>query len=153
MKRALVYTAALLACTSLVFAADPFIGSWNANMEKSQTDPNHRAKQAGMRFEEASEGYRLTVSGINGKGETVSNTIVLYLDGKEHPAPGEENAMMSASKPDPLTLELVGKKDGHETGRTLFVVSQDGTVLTTTASGKDGKDRPFKSVMVLEKAQ
>lgn len=140
----------VLVCSAFLFAADPFVGEWKANLDRSQPDPRHRPKEARARFEADPLGYRLTAYGINGAGHAESQTSVFNLDGKEHATPDGETTILSR-KPDDRTIETIAMSHGQEVGRGVYVVSEDGKTLTATVSGKAADHQPFKTMLLFER--
>ena len=68
-----------------------FLGTWIANLSKSQRHANHQFESATLRFDMSGDAVRLTHSGLNAKGEQESGTTMFHPDGKEYPveqAPG-----------------------------------------------------------------
>src|SRR5687768_15807146 len=64
-----------------------FAGSWIADLEKSQRDPNHQFSGLTIKFEFVDETVLLTYSGINKSGNAEGATRKLHPDGKERPIP------------------------------------------------------------------
>lgn len=139
-----------LSCT--LAAADPFTGSWTANLAKSTRDPHHLFQSASLRFEFDGALLRLTSGGVNMAGKPVSSTIELHVDGKEYAAPGAPAGVVVATRRvDQRTLEVVSKRDGRVIGRGTNQVSSDGKTLTANVAGTDAKGRNFESVVVFDR--
>jgi hypothetical protein len=63
------------------------IGSWIANLDRSQRHANHQFHQATMRIEIEGEHVSLIYGGINASGRAEHGAQTLHADGQEHPAP------------------------------------------------------------------
>jgi hypothetical protein len=55
------------------------------------------------------------------------------------------------TRPEPNTIHVESRKEGHIVGRASYVVSGDGKSLTATVSGVDGKQRSFQTRMVFDR--
>ncbi len=142
-----------IACLAagLAFAADPIAGSWKANLEKSQRDPNHKFSQASLRIEVEGGKVRLAIEGVNQAGKAVSSTQEFIADGKERPAQGAPEGFTAAATRDARSFEMTGRKDGKVVGRGRYAVSADGKELTVTTTGVDEKGREYKAVVVFDR--
>jgi hypothetical protein len=69
----------LLAAASVAAAADPLAGEWQANLQKSKRDPNHRFSQASMRIEVEGHNLRLIIEGANQAVKPVKQTQELLV--------------------------------------------------------------------------
>src|SRR5579864_258840 len=108
--------------------ADPFVGTWKLNVEKSEFDANHRPRAGTMVYELDAEGYYLqTAEGINEKGEKCAERPQRLLpDGKEHPIPDFPGLKCLVTRPDPNTIMSEARReDGSVVGGGTFVVSAD----------------------------
>lgn len=115
-------------------AADPVLGTWKLNVEKSKFAG--APLTAATRVYTESKGlYTLTqkITSADGK-ETSSKTT--YREGKEEkqPAGGVSDATV-AKKIDSHTWNFELKKDGKVVGHVHRVVSTDGKMLTVHNSG------------------
>src|SRR5262245_20635826 len=133
-------------------SADPLAGSWKANIEKSQRDPNHQFSEATMRFDVKPDGITLNVSGINKAGHPESSTVVFHPDGKAYPV-AEAPGITAISTRTERKLESVGMKDGVELARSVYEVSADGATLTATVKGVDASGKPFAQVIVFDRVR
>ena len=127
--------------------ADPFVGTWKLNPEKSEFDPNHRPTAGTMLFELDAQGnYLMKAEGTSAKGEKVAERPAKFIpDGKAHPIPGVPGLTAVSTRPDPNTLQGEARReDGSIVGGGTYVVSADGKSLTVTNSGIDSQLRPFQ---------
>jgi len=127
--------------------ADPFVGTWILNVEKSEFDANHRPRAGTMVVKRDEHGYYLQeAEGINEKGEKcVERPMRFIADGKPYPIPEFPGLTYVATKRDPNTMtgELT-REDGTVVGGGTTVVSTDGQSKTVTNFGYDTQLRQFK---------
>jgi hypothetical protein len=134
--------------------ADPFVGTWKLNPEKSEFGPNHRPTAATMLFELDAQGhYLMKAEGANAKGEKVAERPTeLIPDGKEHPIPGFPGLTTVSTRPDPNTIYGEARREDRSVvGSGTYVVSADGKSLTATNSGIDSQLRPFQQRTVWDR--
>jgi hypothetical protein len=131
--------------------SNPFVGTWQANLEKSARHENHQFKSASMTFELDGDVLILKYLGINMAGKEEGSTRRLRPDNKEYPvemAPGyvEVTRYIGTN-----LLESTAKKDGQVAGLGTYEVSADGKVLTATVKGVDAKGREFQQVIIFDR--
>jgi hypothetical protein len=129
----------------------PISGTWVANLEKSQRDPNHQFHGATMEFVVDGETVTLTYGGVNAGGQPESSTIVLQADGREHAVPGQAGISVVTRWTTPRLLHTVAKSGGTRVGEQSYEVSPDGTTLTARVSGIDSSGRRFEQVIVFDR--
>lgn len=133
---------------------DPFVGTWQLNVEKSEFDANHRPTAGTMVFELDAQGhYLMTARGRNAKGEEVAERpMKLIPDGNEHPVPDFPGLKSVATRPDANTMTGEARReDGSVVGGGTYVVSADGKSLTATNFGWDAQLRQFKQITVWDR--
>ena len=113
-------------------AQDPVLGAWRLNPGRSSlADPPPRSE---IRTYVAVAGaLRVTITEVNGKGESSTKTVEYLLDGKDHALTGspDYNAVAVIQR-DGYTSEAVMKRDGVPVGHLVRVVSPDKKTLTIT---------------------
>jgi hypothetical protein len=125
MRRLLL--ALVVLTPAMVFAQGPFDGVWRLNLQNTQYI--------------GKENYRLQ----NGMFQcsTCDPKIDTKADGTDHPLTGSPYAdALNVRVVDDRTVAIVFKKGGKVTGKTSYVVSQDGQTLSTdgaftTQSGQE----------------
>lgn len=134
MARWLWVTSALL--TSVLWAADPVVGVWKLNVQKSKYVPGPAPKEQTRTYIEQKGGIRGTVRTVFRSGK---ETIVIYPvdnDGKEHPVEGSPDM-------DGIEMKRVGDNisesklihAGKVIGQARRTVSDDGKSMTITYEG------------------
>jgi hypothetical protein len=126
---------------TLCYAQDGMMGTWKLNEAKSKI-PNGAQKNTKVVYEAAGDNIKVTVDGVDAKGNPTHNEWVGKFDGKEYPATGDANYdSRSYKKVNARTMAMTLKKGGTDVGSGKIVVSADGksrTVSTTlkTTGGK-----------------
>lgn len=134
--------------------ADPFVGTWALNRDKSEFDPNHRPSSGTIVFELDGEGfYLMKAHGTNAKGEPVVERPQRFTpDDRGYPVPDFPGLTMTSTRLEPRTIEtVVRREDGSIVGQGKFVVSADGNTLTATNSGYDSQLRQFRQYTVWDR--
>lgn len=129
----------ILLATMLVagtaFAADPIIGTWKLNVEKSKFSPGHELKAATRIYSEADGVYTLEQKLTGADGKETSYTVT-YRDGKDLKQSGAGPADTThAKKISANTWDFELKKDGKVVGHVHRVVSADGKRVTVHNTG------------------
>ena len=119
-----------------VWAADPFLGTWKLNPERSRLMPGQRAERSTMVCEVAEGGYRFTSSNPS------IPPAVFRLDGKTYAAP--ENARFAQSlgadewssrRLSANAIEATYFRARRLVGTIRREVSSDGRTFTSTHDG------------------
>ncbi len=145
-----IRTAALIFFPWLVaIAADPFVGTWRMNAEKSKF-AGIGPQSMIVHFAPHDEGlqYSEESSFISGRR---TNTAVFRFDGKEHDGINPEFLAVRV-RPTDTTIESRLKRKSWDEGthRLNYTVSSDGRTLTIEIIGPAGRSE-FKSTIVLER--
>jgi hypothetical protein len=150
---ALVVCALMVFSSSVVLAADNWVGTWKQNVTKSTYSPGPGPKSLILKFEATPAGTKLTADGVDGDGKPMHSGWTSKLDGKEVPWDGDNpNADMAAPKKvDDNTYTNAWKKAGKATINSKAVVSADGKTLTITQTGKNAKGEAVNITAVYEK--
>ena len=148
----LVLGAVMVLSSSVVLAADNWLGTWKLNVEKSKYSPGPAPKSLTAKFEASPVGTKLTTDGVNAEGKATHGTYTSKFDGKDVPWEGNPDADTAAPKKiDDNTYENVWKKGGKVTITAKAVVSKDGKTLTVSSTGKNAKGEAVSSTAVYEK--
>jgi len=138
--------------SSVLLAADNWLGTWKLNVEKSKVSPGPAPKSLTLKFEASPGGTRLTTDGVNAEGKATHGTYASKFDGKDVPWEGNPDADTAAPKKiDDSTYGNVWKKGGKVTVTAKTVVSKDGKTLTVSQTGKNAKGEAVNTTLVLEK--
>ncbi len=137
-----------LVCVTLSFAENPNLGTWKLNEAKSKISPG-TPKNTTVVIEAAGDDIKVTVEGVDGKGQPAHNEWTGKFDGKDYPVTGDPTSDTRAYKAvNDHTQDLTVKKDGKVTITGKIAVSADGKTRTVSGTGTDpsGKKVQIKSV-------
>jgi hypothetical protein len=134
-------------------AADPVIGTWKLNLEKSKFSPAHPAPKSMSRtYAAAAKGTAMTVTGVAADGTPISQQSTLTYDGKDCAFAGSADFdTLTLKKINGTTVKSEQKKDGKAVGTTTRTISDHGKVLTLSSSLKTAKGGTIHDVTVYEK--
>jgi hypothetical protein len=145
----------------LAMTGDLFEGTWRANIDKSQWDPQYTPEQACITLEATATGYLMVAYGIKDGQAVAERPAPIIADGRRRPivdlngrpiAGVPPGAMAFGSRPDPQTIEAGAEVDGKTLGRRTYRVSEDGKTLTVTVEGMGSKG-PIKTVAVFDRVE
>jgi hypothetical protein len=137
---------------SIVWAADPVLGTWKLNLEKSNYSPGPAPKNQIRIYEAVPEGIRVTIRTTLADGQSTSVQHPVNYDGKEHPIAGSSQSdAIVLQKVDDYTSEAILKHASKVIGTSRRVVSKDGKTMTVTFEGTDSRGRPVNNRAVYEK--
>ena len=125
-----------LLVAGVAYAADPVVGTWKLNVEKSKFGSGHELKAASRVYTEADGVYTLEQKLTGADGKETSSTAQ-YSDGrdvKQKDANGIADTV-HAKKVSANTWNFELKKDGKVVGHVHRVVSADGKILTVHNTG------------------
>jgi hypothetical protein len=152
LVRALVVCGVMVFSSSVLLAADNWLGTWKLNVEKSKVSPGPALKSLTLKFEASQGVIKLTSDGVNAEGKATHGTYASKFDGKDVPWEGNPDADTAAPKKiDDITYENVWKKGGKVTITAKAVVSKDGKTLTISQTGKNAKGEAVNTTSVYEK--
>jgi hypothetical protein len=142
----------IVAAALLAAQADPRVGTWNLNVEKSKYSPGPAPKSQVLTIEAAGDAEKVTSESVSATGQKSSTTYTAPYDGKPHPLKGSEIAdTVTLKRVDSHTTERVDSKAGKSVQTYSRVVSKDGKTMTVTVKGTDAKGQAVSNVVVFEK--
>jgi hypothetical protein len=143
--------------------SDPFVGTWQLNIEKSKFSPGPGPKTATMNVQGEGENHNVTFAGINAEGNPQSLVITWLYDGMPHPVTantgpnrlgllGQPNIDARAfTRVDAHAVNISYMKAGLVVQTATAVVSRDGRTETITFTGTDANGQPINNVIVWDK--
>jgi hypothetical protein len=139
-----------VALAIMAYAADPFIGTWQRNVDKSHAnDPSMSPMREIMKIEIQGDIYKWTWEGVDAayhydwSGKN---------DGKDYPVTGNPYVnMASMKKTGARHLLILQKMSGKKVGKWRVTVSKDGKKLTVTGTGKNLKRKEYTATSVYDK--
>jgi hypothetical protein len=134
--------------------ADPLIGRWTLDVTRSRYEPGP-APQSETRVYEAfggmGKGIKASFRRVDSVGKKVTITYSAMYDGKDYKYSGPDADTISLTHPDPNTLDVILKRNGHVVQRTHSVISPDGKTRTQTATGTNVQGQKFTVVAVFDR--
>jgi len=144
-------TAALSLFAATAYATDPNLGTWNLNESKS-TFPASQPKVLTTVFEQAADGVKVTVDGVDKDAKPFHNEWTGKYDGKDYPVVGSAQAdTRSMKKIDAHHFDIVNKKNGKPTIKVKYVIAKDGKSRTAIYSGTTADGKPVSGTFFYEK--
>src|SRR5687768_11403375 len=133
-------------------SADPFVGTWRLNVAKSTYTPGPVPKSITSTYEAAGKGYKVSVKNDSASGG-FQYGYTTALDGKDSVLTGNNpNAdVVTVTRIDARTLQVVSKKGGKVTITQRNVLSPDGKTRTVTTTGTDAQGQKVNNVAVFER--
>jgi hypothetical protein len=163
MKNAVAIRIALTASLCLTCAAfaqptDPWVGTWNLNVEKSEADPGPLPKSLTLRIEPAAGGaQKHTAEAVTAKGEKRVTERTAKYDGVEVPVDETPKPAHGASvtnsfrRLDERSFEVTTRRDGKVSNTSTLTVSPDGKTMTQTSTGLNLQGEKATGRAVFEK--
>ena len=154
VRRIVLFALAL----SLFAAADPFVGIWKLNAERSKFQKGAPGFFfATMQIEAAGSGLKSSASAADGEGISSDLTFSCQLDGT--PCKVTASTSKNASAVDIITLKRVdantivatGTKNNKLVYTDRRVVSADGKTMTVVRDGTTPAGKPYESMIILER--
>jgi hypothetical protein len=141
-----------LLVAGIAFAADPIVGTWKLNVEKSKFASGHELKAASRVYTEADGVYTLAqkLTGADGKEST---STAQYSNGKDvkQQDPSGIADTVNAKKISANTWNFVLKKGDKVVGHVHRVVSADGKTLTVHNTGANATGTSGDETLVYDK--
>jgi hypothetical protein len=143
---------ALGVTTVAAAAADPAIGTWTLNLDKSKYHDGTAPKSMTRTYSAAPGGTDMKVTGVAADGTAISQTVTLTYDGKDCAVTGGSvYDTLSLTKINGSTVKSELKKDGKVVGHTTRTISGKGKVLTLSTALTTPKGGTTHDVAVFDK--
>ena len=141
-----------LVATTVAAAADPAIGTWILNVDKSKFHDGAAPKSLTRTYSAGAAGTDMKVAGVAADGTAISQTATLTYDGKDCAITGNPAFdTLSLTKINGTTVKSELKKDGKIVGHSTRTVSGKGQVLTLSTALKTAKGGTTHDVAVFDK--
>jgi hypothetical protein len=148
----LVFVLGATATASAAGAADPVIGTWTINLEKSKFHDNRAPKSSMRTYTAGANGTDMKVTGVAADGSAIAQSATLTYDGNDCAETGSsEFDTLSLKKVNGTTVKAELKKAGKVVGTTTRTLSGGGKVLTLSTSMKTAKGGTTHDVAVYDK--
>jgi len=145
-------TVALTFASALAsFAANPHLGKWKLNEEKSKLAPG-MGKNTMVSYVAQKDKIKVTVDGVDKDGKPTHSVWVGKFDGKAYPAKGNLPYNSVAYKVvNDRTNDITAMKDGKMMWWGRIEVAADGKSRTVHINGNDAEGKKFKATAVYDK--
>jgi hypothetical protein len=131
--------------------ANPHMGTWKLNEEKSKLDPA-MGKNNTVVYAASGDSIKVTVDGVDKDGKAAHNEWTGKFDGKDYPVTGDPSVdTRSYKKEGKGTLEMTIKKDGKVVMSGRIVVAADGKSRTVTVNSTDAEGKKVKTTAFYDK--
>ena len=150
-KSIAVLFATCFATLTLCYAQSAHMGTWKLNESKSKLSAG-APKNMTVVYEAAGDDVKVTVDGVDGKGNPTHNEWTGKFDGKDYSTTGDSNYDMRSYKAvNDRTMEMTLKKDGKTVGKGQITVSADGKSRTVKVDLTDTTGKKMSSTSVYDK--
>jgi hypothetical protein len=152
--RKVMFLLAVFGFVGLLWAADPFVGTWKLNLAKSKYDPGPPPKSTTGKIEAQDNGFKLVADSVDSQGKPGHVEYTVKYVGKDYPVTttgGPSDLTLAIKKIDANTHDVVVKQGGKEVQTYREVVSKDGKTLTRTTKGKNAKGQAFNNTVVFDR--
>jgi len=142
----------LLTIPGSVLAADPIVGTWKLNLNKSHFSPGPAPKSVTMRISEDGDWLDSKTEAVDETGKPVTRSNRYKMDGGEYPydAPQGKGTITIKNIDDHHGTATI-KLAGDTTLTQQSVISSDGKTRTVTTTGTDTKGRSISNTVVWER--
>jgi hypothetical protein len=122
-------------------AADPFLGVWKLNPQKSKFEPGPAPRSLTVAWTVEDGGIKVASAGTRADGRAIDESYVAIYDGKEHSKPGPWNFDSVINRQiSENEREDIFKKRGAVVGSARYVISADGKEMVNTWSYGELRD-------------
>jgi hypothetical protein len=136
----------------LTQASDPFAGTWELNVAKSQYSPGPPPKSQTRTYEFSGQTVKYTAKGVDSEGKPALVQYTASYDGKDYPLTGDPDSdAISFKRIDASTIEFTQKKAGKVVITGKRTLAKDGKVMTIASTGTNAKGQAINSVQVFER--
>ena len=133
-------------------AADPVLGTWTLNVEKSAFHDNRAPKSMTRTYSAGAAGTDMKVTGIAQDGTAISQNATLTYDGKDCAVTGSSDFdTLALKRINGTTVKSQLKKAGKIVGSTTRTISGKGKVLTLSTAMKTAKGGTTHDTAVYDK--
>ena len=138
-----------------LWCADPSLGTWRLNLQKSTFRPGPAFQSETRTYEEQKDGVKVTIRTVDAKGRQVTSVYLTTPDGEQHTVSGSGGPADSVAlkRIDDFTAESTLIHAGKEIAKTTRVVSQDGKTMTITYNGRDPEGNQVKYTLLFDQVK
>jgi hypothetical protein len=133
--------------------ADPMMGTWKLNLEKSVYDPGPPPASTTIKLEPWGDGgMKNTTDTVDAQGVQTHSEYSANFDGKDYPITGSQNYdTVSLRRIDSHTRVRIDKKGGSEVRMVRTTMAPDDRSFTSASVGVNAQGQAFHNVAVYDK--
>ena len=136
----------------LLAQADPHIGTWVLDVNKSKYTPGPPPRAQTSIYTLEGQTWKVTTKGTGMLGQPTSTEFTMAFDGKDHPVSGNPDYdAVIAKRVDQNTIEFTRKKGGKAVQTATSTVSKDGKIRTVTTTGVNARGDKINTVAVFNR--
>lgn len=147
--------ALLTVATTVLWAADPVIGTWKLNLRRSVFHPGPGFQSETRSYEQEKDGVKVTIRTVDAKGRLVTSVYLTTPDGEQHAVSGSGGPADSVGlkRVNEFTAESTLIHAGKEIAKTTRVISEDGKTMTITYRGLDPEGDEVNYTLVFDRTK
>jgi hypothetical protein len=140
---------------TVLWSADPAIGTWRLNVQKSRFLPGPPFKSETRTYEEQKDGVRVTIRTVDGRGRNVTSIYLTTPDGQQHVVSGSGGPADSVGlkRINEFTAESTLMHASKEIAKTTRAIDPEGKKMTITYKGLDPDGNPVDYTLVFERVE
>ena len=147
---------AVFGLVGLLWAADPTVGTWKANVSKSKFAPSTQAapKEQMLIVRELADQFELSITGIRTDGSPITGKYTVPKQGgvvKRIDGTLAQGLSIIDTVIGPGNVYGTYIQDGKQTQLVHRIVSKDGKTMNWTSKGTDNQGKPFESLVLYER--
>lgn len=142
---------ALLAVAAILFAAEPFAGTWKLNSAKSRYKAGEPPKEQTVTIAESGSDLDVTIKGTGADGTPISSHYTVPAAGGEGKVIESPYDAVSGKRLGPDRREISYSKGGNVVLTVHSRVSKDGKTMTVTVKGTAAQGKPVDAVAVYDR--
>ena len=151
-NRTLLVGALLLTATAATFAANPLIGTWKLNEDKSKFAPGASKNTIVTYAPAKGDMIRCAVDGVDKNAKAIHWTWVGKFDGQPYKIKGSPSFDTLTYKPvNDRTNKTTAMKDGKMVMTGTITVAKDGKSRGVILTGTDAKGKKFTDTTYYDK--
>ncbi len=151
MKTKSIVLALTLCIAAVCLAADIQMGTWKLNESKSKLDPG-MAKHNTIVYAAEGDNVKITVDGVDSKGNPIHNEWTGKFDEKDYSVSGDPSSDTRSYKiVNDHTLTMIVKKGDKVIAQGIITVSSDGKTRTFTLRRTDAMGKEISSIATYDK--
>jgi hypothetical protein len=135
-----------------LLAADPFVGTWKLNTDKTKFKAGRAPQQQTITIEQQGDNYDVTIKGTAASGSAISSRYTVPMNGgKGKVVESQAYDAISTKRIDTNTRENTYFKGGKPLMTARATASRDGRTLTVNLSGIDAQGNPVQGLAVYDR--